>query len=82
MQAMSIHGSHCWETSFAIQSMAPAVGDKPELRDTIYQGYKFLVEQQQVEDWKDSPPSMRFSRLGRLQQNTMAILVRSVPAKC
>lgn len=64
MQAMSIHGSHCWETSFAIQSMAPAVGDKPELKDTIYQGYKFLVEQQQVEDWKDSPPSMRFSRLG------------------
>lgn len=64
MQAMSIHGGHCWETSFVLQSMALAVPDKPEFKDTIYRAYKFLVEQQHLEDWSDSPPCFKFSRLG------------------
>ncbi|KAF7586687.1 hypothetical protein BBP40_008493 [Aspergillus hancockii] len=64
MQAMSIHGGHTWETAFVLQSMARAVPDKPEFKHTIQQAYRFLVEQQHLEDWKDSPPCFRFSRLG------------------
>lgn len=65
MQAMSIHGAHCWETSFALQTMvSTGLADKSGFRDTVWRAYNFLTKQQHVEDWNDSPPCFRFSRLG------------------
>ncbi|OJJ31027.1 hypothetical protein ASPWEDRAFT_118302 [Aspergillus wentii DTO 134E9] len=65
MQSMSIHGGHAWETSFVLQSLVESgVSETPELKETTQRAYKYLVDQQYLEDWADSPPCYRFSRLG------------------
>ncbi|KNG88536.1 putative lanosterol synthase [Aspergillus nomiae NRRL 13137] len=65
MQSQSIHGGHVWETSFALQTFAMSgLADHPDLRCCIEDAYKFLLEQQFLEDWPDSPPCYRPSRLG------------------
>ncbi|KAE8382326.1 terpenoid cyclases/protein prenyltransferase alpha-alpha toroid [Aspergillus bertholletiae] len=65
MQSQSIHGAHVWETSFALQTFAMSgLADHPDLRCCTEKAYRFLIEQQFLEDWPDSPPCHRPSRLG------------------
>ncbi|KAE8337771.1 hypothetical protein BDV24DRAFT_154052 [Aspergillus arachidicola] len=65
MQVQSIHGAHTWNTSFALQTLViSGFSDHPDLRGCTEDAYKFLLEQQFLEDWPDSPPCHRPSRLG------------------
>ena len=65
LQAMSIPGGHTWETSFALQTMAlSGMGDKPNCKESMQRAYHFLIKQQHLEDWSDSPPAYPFSRIG------------------
>ncbi|PGH15493.1 hypothetical protein AJ80_05510 [Polytolypa hystricis UAMH7299] len=65
MQSMSVHGGHTWETSFAVQTLVhTGLADHPELRSSTTRAYEYLVRQQYLEDWADSPFCNRFSRLG------------------
>lgn len=65
IEAMSIHGGHSWETSFALQTLAhTGMATHPELERTTQRAYKFLVQQQHLDNWYDSPPCRRFNRLG------------------
>lgn len=65
MQVQSIHGAHTWNTSFALQTLViSGVSDHPDLRGCTEDAYKFLLEQQFLDDWPDSPPCHRPSRLG------------------
>ena len=65
LQAQSIHGGHTWETALLIQSLVSAcLIDAPNYTDVISRGYSFLTRQQHLQDWSDSPPAYRFSRIG------------------
>ncbi|KAE8138899.1 terpenoid cyclases/protein prenyltransferase alpha-alpha toroid [Aspergillus pseudotamarii] len=65
MQVQSIHGAHAWETSLALQTFVMSgLSEHPDLRSCTEDAYKFLLEQQLLEDWPDSPPCHRPSRLG------------------
>lgn len=65
MQVMSIHGGHTWESAFALQAYAETgLANQSELRPTAERAYRFLVNQQHVEDWQDTSSCHFFSRLG------------------
>ncbi|PWY76040.1 lanosterol synthase [Aspergillus sclerotioniger CBS 115572] len=65
MQSMSIHGGHGWDTSLALQTLVyTGLANHPGFEDNAIQAYEFLIQQQLVEDWNDSPPCHRPSRLG------------------
>lgn len=65
LQAASIYASEPWEASFVLQAMVSAgMADKPELRGTMQRTYDYMVRQQYLDDWQDSPPALRFSRIG------------------
>ncbi|RAL03319.1 lanosterol synthase [Aspergillus ibericus CBS 121593] len=65
MQSMSIHGAHAWETSFALQTLVyTGLVNHTEFQSNALQAYEYLIKQQLVEEWNDSPPCHRPSRLG------------------
>ncbi|PLB50866.1 terpene synthase [Aspergillus steynii IBT 23096] len=65
MQVMSVSGGHVWETSFALLAYAESgLANLPDFRPTVERAYKFLVDNQHVEDWKDTSSCHFFSRLG------------------
>ncbi|PYI03115.1 lanosterol synthase [Aspergillus sclerotiicarbonarius CBS 121057] len=65
IQSMSIHGAHAWETSFALQTLAyTGLVNHADFQSHALQAYEYLIQQQLVEEWNDSPPCHRPSRLG------------------
>jgi lanosterol synthase len=40
------------------------MGERSECREVMQRAYHFLIKQQHLEDWSDSPPTYRFSRVG------------------
>ncbi|XRM46575.1 hypothetical protein ABZX51_009604 [Aspergillus tubingensis] len=65
MQTMSIHGGHAWETSFALQTLVyTGLAHDGSFRHNSLQAYDYLIRQQLVEEWDDSPLCHRPSRLG------------------
>ncbi|BCS10778.1 lanosterol synthase (oxidosqualene--lanosterol cyclase) [Aspergillus luchuensis] len=65
MQSMSVHGGHAWNTSLVLQTLVYAsLANHRDFQDNVIQAHEWLLQQQLVEEWDDSPSCHRPSRLG------------------
>ncbi|GLB20946.1 hypothetical protein AtubIFM61612_010894 [Aspergillus tubingensis] len=65
MQSMSVHGGHAWNTSLVLQTLVYAgLANHRDFQDNVLQAHEWLLQQQLVEEWDDSPSCHRPSRLG------------------
>ncbi|KAK1142056.1 hypothetical protein N8T08_008262 [Aspergillus melleus] len=65
MQVMSIHAGHTWETGFALQAYVESgLANTADIQPAAQRAYKFLVNQQYLDDWDEASSCDCFSRLG------------------